>query len=506
MEFGIYRKDDRLLFVLALVRRLGSCRGVKPSHYVMLRRRVLGKGSAVPYFVMSRIGITYHCETDQSTDGEEEAPEEEAPEEDTPGEEAPEEDTPGEEAPEEEAPEVTFQSNEGNLLWYSSTQDRGGRARVDNIIRMTPGPTRYATSRVDDIKSSFQLFLPESIVEIILEITNLEGRRVFADTWKALDQIAYKPTWNYTTFPLARLQTGCHQKRDRWVEHLPLMYNPAPEVTVDERLVTFRGRCPFKQYIPSKPGKYGIKIWAACDARSSYAWNMQVYTANLLLEGQEKKRVVLDMIAGLKGHNITCDNFFTSHGLVQELLKRKLTMMGTVRKNNPQLPPALVSTRGREALSSKLVSYLPKKNKNVILMSRLHKDAAVSTAEHRKPHIILDYNRNKGDIDCLDKLTGTYTCKPMTARWPVAVFHNILDVSACNAYVVWTAIVPAWNQGKHFKRRLFLAELGKVLVTPLIQRRQHLPRAPASASLPKGLAFGEMDSLTGFRGYKERLS
>ena len=54
---------------------------------------------------------------------------------------------------------------------------------------MTPGPTRYATSRVDDIKSSFQLFLPESIVEIILAMTNLEGGRVFADTWKALDQV-----------------------------------------------------------------------------------------------------------------------------------------------------------------------------------------------------------------------------------------------------------------------------------------------------------------------------
>ncbi|KAJ3615045.1 hypothetical protein NHX12_018613, partial [Muraenolepis orangiensis] len=127
---------------------------------------------------------------EEDTPGEE-APEEEAPEEDTPGEEAPEEeapeeDTPGEEAPEEEAPEVTFQSKDGNLLWYSSTQDRGGRARVENIARMTPGPTRYATSRVDDIKSSFQL---KSIVEIILEMTNLEGRRVFADTWKALDQV-----------------------------------------------------------------------------------------------------------------------------------------------------------------------------------------------------------------------------------------------------------------------------------------------------------------------------
>ena len=71
----------------------------------------------------------------------------------------------------------------------------------------------------------------------------------------------------------------------------------------------------------------------------------------------------------------------------------------------------------------------------------------------------------------------------MTARWPVAVFHNILDVSACNAYVVWTAIDPAWNQGKCFKRRLFLAELGKALVTPLIQLRQHLPRTPAYGSL-----------------------
>lgn len=83
------------------------------------------------------------------------------------------------------------------------------------------------------------------------------------------------------------------------------------------------------------------------------------------------------------------------------------------------------------------------------------------------------------------QLTGTYTCKRMTARWPVAVFHNIIDISAFNAYVVWTAINPAWNEGKYYVRRLFLAELGKALVTPVIQRRQHLPHTPASASLVK---------------------
>lgn len=223
-------------------------------------------------------------------------------------------------------------------------------------------------------------------------MTNLEGRRVFGDSWRALDQVdllayigllilagvyrsnneATQSLWDAESGrPIFRSTMSLQQFHvlsriirfdnrdtrpvrwrndklaairnvwDRWVERLPLMYNPGPEVTVDERLVPFRGRCPFKQYIPSKPGKYGIKIWAACDAKSSYAWNMQVYTGKPLTGRPEKNqgmRVVLDMTAGLSGHNITCDNFFTSYVLGQELLKRKLTMVGTVRKNKPELP------------------------------------------------------------------------------------------------------------------------------------------------------------------------
>jgi hypothetical protein len=40
-------------------------------------------------------------------------------------------------------------------------------------------------------------------------------------------------------------------------------------------------------------------------------------------------------------------------------------MVGTVRKNKPELPPALLTTRGREAFSSKFAftttSFLPPK-------------------------------------------------------------------------------------------------------------------------------------------------
>lgn len=40
---------------------------------------------------------------------------------------------------------------------------------------------------------------------------------------------------------------------DIWVDRFPLLYNPGPSVSVDEQLMPFRGRCPFKQYITSKP-------------------------------------------------------------------------------------------------------------------------------------------------------------------------------------------------------------------------------------------------------------
>ena len=120
------------------------------------------------------------------------------------------------------------------------------------------------------------------------------------------------------------------------------------------------------------PAKYSIKIWVACDTQFSYAWKMQVYTGKPTSGGPEKNQVmqvVLGVTDGLRGHNVTCDNFFTSYQLSQQLQK-KITMVGPVRKNKP----ALLTTRGREAFSSKfaftttLVSYLAKRNKNMVII------------------------------------------------------------------------------------------------------------------------------------------
>ncbi|XP_068451616.1 piggyBac transposable element-derived protein 4-like [Clinocottus analis] len=283
---------------------------------------------------------------------------------------------------------------------------------------------------------------------------------------------------------------------DAWVRRLPLLYNPGPEVTVDEQLVPFRGRCPFRQYMPSKPAKYGIKSWVACDAKSSYAWKLQVYTGKPSGGRPEKDlglRVALDVTEGLTGRNVTCDNFFTSYELGRRLLLRGNTVVGTVRKNRRELPAELLATRRRAVPSSRfafapdatLVSYLPKKGRNVLLLSTRHARGDVSDRPDAKPVVVLDYNRNKGGVDNLDKVTATYSCRRMTARWPLVVFHNVLDVSAYNAFVVWRELNPGWLPGKRNKRRVFLERLGRALVAPFMERRERRPRTEASAAVLK---------------------
>lgn len=54
---------------------------------------------------------------------------------------------------------------------------------------------------------------------------------------------------------------------DEFVDHCKLNYTVGEYCTIDEMLEGFRGKCNFRQHIPNKPNKYGIKIFSLVDAR-----------------------------------------------------------------------------------------------------------------------------------------------------------------------------------------------------------------------------------------------
>lgn len=96
------------------------------------------------------------------------------------------------------------------------------------------------------------------------------------------------------------------------------------------------------------------------------------------------------------GRNIITDNFFTGVKLAEDLLTSQTTIVGTIRKNKPDIPVELTASKDREVLSTifafsgqlTLASYVPKKNYVVTLLSTMHHDCAVE-GDDKKPQMIL---------------------------------------------------------------------------------------------------------------------
>ena len=57
---------------------------------------------------------------------------------------------------------------------------------------------------------------------------------------------------------------------DIFIANCEKMYVPHENITMNEQLLAFRGNCPFRMYIPSKPAKYGIKLVLINDNSSKY--------------------------------------------------------------------------------------------------------------------------------------------------------------------------------------------------------------------------------------------
>jgi len=53
-------------------------------------------------------------------------------------------------------------------------------------------------------------------------------------------------------------------------------YSPSENLAVDEVIVNYRGRVIFRQYIPKKRKRFGIKIYKLCDT-AGYTCAMRVY-------------------------------------------------------------------------------------------------------------------------------------------------------------------------------------------------------------------------------------
>ena len=94
----------------------------------------------------------------------------------------------------------------------------------------------------------------------------------------------------------------------RLINSFQRMFVPQQQLSIDEAMISFKGRLSFLQFLPKKPKKWGMKAWALTDSKMGYVWNWKLYTGKEEEVATEPlgERVLLDYSTALKIKDIMC--------------------------------------------------------------------------------------------------------------------------------------------------------------------------------------------------------
>ncbi|XP_062851450.1 uncharacterized protein LOC134314687 [Trichomycterus rosablanca] len=111
-------------------------------------------------------------------------------------------------------------------------------------------------------------------------------------------------------------------------------YNPGRHITIDEQLFPSKTRCCFLQYIATKPDKFGIKFWVACDLKSKYICNVLPYLGKDPSRPSRERlseTVVMRLMEPFmdKGRTVTTDNLVMD--VMDQMVREYSVRAGTRR-------------------------------------------------------------------------------------------------------------------------------------------------------------------------------
>jgi hypothetical protein len=285
--------------------------------------------------------------------------------------------------------------------------------------------------------------------------------------------------------------------------------SPSQHLALDEAMVAYKGRSPIKQYIPSKPHKWGYKIW--CLSSEDYLLHFEIYAGKEGAPSDAGATVdtVLRMTAAYQdqGHILYTDNWFTSPALLRALAQRGIRLCGAVRSNRKGMPdiPAediralnrgewiqrqkgdatVAVWRDQQALRILYNHCSPNEDASLKRWNEAGRKVSVGC-----PRAVRDYFYRARSVDVLSQLHYAYPpgrkarrCWPRLAWW-------LLDMCVVNAFQLWSK--GQQHPGQLRFREQLMHELLKQLPSEQTPRKRGAALHPAHA-----LASEHFSSLTG---------
>ena len=284
-------------------------------------------------------------------------------------------------------------------------------------------------------------------------------------------------------------------------------YNPSVNMSVDEAMISFKGRSSIKQYMPKKPTKRGIKVWMRSDSLNGYVSQFSIYTGK---EGNTTEvglggNVVRKLTRSVTGRNhcVFMDNFFTSVPLFLQLLDDDIYACGTLRKDRKYLPEDLkqVSKKGLPnrgdfmfRQDQNLVMTVWQDTKPVTMLTTLWDPADVvkvkrkkkdgSTIEVNCPGAIDTYNKFMGGVDKGDQFRKYYELRMKSHKVYKYIFWFLVEISILNTYILQRYSPRIGKTPASYKE--FRVELAKLLIgTYQGRKRRGRPVRILPAPTPK---------------------
>jgi hypothetical protein len=236
--------------------------------------------------------------------------------------------------------------------------------------------------------------------------------------------------------------------------HLSL--NPYQNLVIDESLMLWKGRLSFKQYIPSKRNRFGVKLYVLCNCRTGFILDFIPYTGSTTPIYSDKRlgasgSLVMKLMEKYlqKGHNLYVDNWYSTPALFEALHSMKTGACGIVRLNRIHLTNfQTINLEQYQQVFRRtdiLLALKLKGRRDVHMLSTIHETNMVPTGKidhitknpRMKPICIKEYNENMGAIDKSDMQFSFSECIRKRIKWYKKFFFHLLDVTLLNASILY---------------------------------------------------------------------
>ncbi|XP_071052962.1 piggyBac transposable element-derived protein 4-like [Onthophagus taurus] len=239
-------------------------------------------------------------------------------------------------------------------------------------------------------------------------------------------------------------------------EILPKNFTPYQNLCIDESLLLFKGRLLFKQYIPSKRSRFGIKMFIISDCKTGYILDFIIYsgstteiTSNNPELGKSGQIVLMLMNNYLhKGHCLYVDNWYSSPLLFQYLHQQQVNACGTVKKNRKHMIKFGQKLRKGDVIfyssgPTLAIKWCDKREVHMlttiheISMTETEKIDKITKQKVQKPTAVLEYNENMGAVDKSDMMLSSIKCTRKAIKWYKKIFFHLVDICIYNPYILY---------------------------------------------------------------------